>query len=53
MAGMLPEFLVSNFHKDINHVMGVVHDKVKIEELTEQQKLFTFNMATLQSEFGG
>jgi len=51
--GMLPGFLVSNFHKDITHVIGIVHNKVKIEELSEHQKMFTFNMATLRNEFDG
>ena len=52
-GGMFPGFLVSEFYKDIAHVMGVVHKKVKVEELAEHQKVFTFNMATLQNEFKG
>ncbi len=51
MGGMFPVFLISEFHKDITHVMGVVHKKVKVEKLAEHQKVFTFNMATLQNEF--
>jgi hypothetical protein len=56
-AGVFPENFTKTFHLDITNVMQVVHEEIDekrggVANLAEHQKIFTFNMATLQSEFG-
>ena len=51
LDGVLPETFTKTFHEDITHVMGVVHDTMEKEKLTEEQCAFTFNIVLLQSQF--
>lgn len=56
-AGLLPEIVGREFYKDIIDAMGLVHDEmesqgIKTKDLAEHQKMFSFNLANLQNEFG-